>query len=340
MKTGQNWALELFRECGIDLRELRNRQQQDFSYLVRKPSYVPLDSILKLLNAAGDQLNDPFIGLHLAEHSDIEKLGTYGYLLANAATLGNFFQLAEQYCHILIHTTDVFFECAQDLSVFSCNLKVPTKLPARQHIEMTLGMFLSAIKKRLGENWQPYAVHFGHAAPDNTSELRRFFGDNLHFSQQSNFIRVDSKELGRSFCDGDPQLLGIIMDYADRLTVEQFGKSDTLVERIRQYAAVSLAMGEFTLPHVAKRMGVSVSTIKRHLTGRNLKFSDIKMELVGKLSRQLLQETDLPIGTIALDMGYTSVSAFDSAFKRISGLTPRDFRNQNHLSAERRAEVA
>ncbi len=45
-------------------------------------------------------------------------------------------------------------------------------------------------------------------------------------------------------------------------------------------------------------------------------------------ARHLLESTDLPITTIALDVGYASLSAFIQAFGKAFGLTPSHYRDQ------------
>ena len=43
-----------------------------------------------------------------------------------------------------------------------------------------------------------------------------------------------------------------------------------------------------------------------------------------------LRETNAPISTIALDVGYTSLSVFNKAFKERYKVTPSVFRNSEH----------
>ena len=45
-----------------------------------------------------------------------------------------------------------------------------------------------------------------------------------------------------------------------------------------------------------------------------------------ELSKQLLSTTDLPIGTIASDLGYCNLSNFSSAFRKLCNMTPAEYR--------------
>lgn len=47
------------------------------------------------------------------------------------------------------------------------------------------------------------------------------------------------------------------------------------------------------------------------------------------LARQLLAGTDMPVGDLAVALGYSSFSHFTKLFKSIEGVTPSDYRKQH-----------
>ena len=48
-----------------------------------------------------------------------------------------------------------------------------------------------------------------------------------------------------------------------------------------------------------------------------------------QLITRLLTETSLPVAEISEQAGYSTVSAFYKAFKRVHGMTPTDYRTAN-----------
>lgn len=44
-------------------------------------------------------------------------------------------------------------------------------------------------------------------------------------------------------------------------------------------------------------------------------------------SKRLLEETELSVLEVALECGYGSVSQFHRAFKNLTGITPKEYRN-------------
>ena len=94
----------------------------------------------------------------------------------------------------------------------------------------------------------------------------------------------------------------------------------------------------FTIRSLADQLGVKEYRLRRlingHLGYRN--FNRFLNEYrVREVARLLLEpETrHLPVLSIALDMGYRSLSPFNKAFKEIKGMTPTEFRNR-HLQRE------
>ena len=52
----------------------------------------------------------------------------------------------------------------------------------------------------------------------------------------------------------------------------------------------------------------------------------IANEVRFEIARQLLEDTEVPLGQIAAALGYSEASAFTRAFRRWAGQTPSDWR--------------
>ncbi len=79
---------------------------------------------------------------------------------------------------------------------------------------------------------------------------------------------------------------------------------------------------------VAKRFGMTeeyLSSFFKEQTGTN--FSDFLQETRLKKASELLSEHDMPIGTIAVAVGYRNAKVFSRAFKRVNGISPSDYRS-------------
>lgn len=86
-----------------------------------------------------------------------------------------------------------------------------------------------------------------------------------------------------------------------------------------------------TLAEVAEMAGVSTRTFQRKLSDVDLTYSDILDTVRFESASTLLRDTDSKIIEVAFASGYSDPAHFSRAFRRISGVTPRQFREQSRV---------
>ncbi|MDT3380078.1 helix-turn-helix transcriptional regulator [Labrys neptuniae] len=77
--------------------------------------------------------------------------------------------------------------------------------------------------------------------------------------------------------------------------------------------------------------GVSTRTFQRKLSHLGLTYSDILDTVRYENASTLLRDTDCKIIDVSFSSGYTDPAHFSRAFRRISGVTQRQFRKQSRL---------
>jgi AraC-like DNA-binding protein len=83
------------------------------------------------------------------------------------------------------------------------------------------------------------------------------------------------------------------------------------------------------LAEVAEMAGVSTRSFQRKLSHIGLTYSDLLDTVRYENASKLLRDTDSKIIEIAFSSGYTDPAHFSRAFRRIAGVTPRQFREQS-----------
>lgn len=79
---------------------------------------------------------------------------------------------------------------------------------------------------------------------------------------------------------------------------------------------------------VAEIAGISLRSFQRRLGSLGHTYSSLVDIVRFENASRLLRETDTKIIDIALSIGYADHAHFTRAFRRISGATPRGFREQ------------
>jgi len=316
-----NWVLKLLVEVGADLERLGQTYPIEFAEFATNPVDVPMQATLVILNAVAEQTGDDNMGLHMARHVGLTNMGTYGYLLRNAQTVGEFLDFSDRYYNLMYKAAAIRIRHLGQRSRFEYRLLTRTTQAQRHDIDWVLGAFVHFLRQRIGKDWTPHAVSFTYARPAETAELQALFGQDIAFSQRSNSFELDSALLDIRINEGDPELLKVLKAYADNLVSDIQG-SDALYHRVRLLTMQGFKEQGFNLQVLASRLGMSESTLRRRLAEYQISFRTIREEIIESLARQYLTETSLPVSTIALELGYSESAAFNHAFRRMTGQSP------------------
>jgi len=321
------WLVEAFRGMGVDVNALLRTLPDETARLLEHPETITADDLNKTLLACEEQTGDTHFGLHLIESIELTAMGLYGYLLLNASTIGEFLSLAEHYYPIFYRSAEL--EVSKQANCWrlvyrKSNLSAVNQ---RHDDEWTLGSFINTIRSRLGADWQPLRTTFQGPAPKDLKELQRIFGQDLSFNQPLNSFEVDAALLEMPLNDADPRLLQIIREQADEL-LHSYGETESVEAQLRLLIMKDLELGPPKADNIARQMGMSLSTFKRFLAKHDLGFRALRDSVVRELATRALAETDVQISQVAMQLGYSEVSAFNHAFLRLVGQSPRDYRRQ------------
>lgn len=80
----------------------------------------------------------------------------------------------------------------------------------------------------------------------------------------------------------------------------------------------------------ARAIGMSVRALQRRLAEVDVSYGRLVTRARFAMAVHLLEETDANVLDIALDLGYSDHAHFTRAFRRWTGVTPRDFRRVSH----------
>lgn len=96
----------------------------------------------------------------------------------------------------------------------------------------------------------------------------------------------------------------------------------------REYAA------ELRLPEVARRIGASTRALQRAFAehGERSFSEELRLRRL-EVAARLLEGTDLPVGAVALRVGYGNHAPFSKAFRRYYGVAPRQHRQPGLTTA-------
>lgn len=131
------------------------------------------------------------------------------------------------------------------------------------------------------------------------------------------------------------QLLNLLDQAGDEMTPLNFSKPErglsekdgSRMNRVMQFMLQN-RFQEVTLEQTASVANLSKEAFCRFFKLRTRKtFTQYLIELRINEAKKLLQEKDLGISEIAFQVGFENLSYFNRSFKKITGKTPREFKN-------------
>jgi AraC-like DNA-binding protein len=290
---------------------------------------LDLERIVILLNAAARELDDDALGLHVGASFELATLGPFSYAVLNAPTVG------VGLANLARYSADL----AQGLGTPSLKVRGETarlELPRfgnadanvlRHLSEGGLVVLMRMMRRLRGPDWQSHEVSFQHDAPTDTREHAALICPPLRFGCAAASIRFDARDLRAEVPGADRYLLPIA-ERQLRDALEPSVGSDPWLRDLEILVASQVCDGHPAIRSVAAQLGLSVRTLQRRLEERSILYRDLVARIRFQLARRYLEETSTELEEIAFLLGYSELSAFDHAFRRWTGHTPRGFRRK------------
>jgi AraC-like DNA-binding protein len=209
------------------------------------------------------------------------------------------------------------------------HVRVCSRLAGPGHLHLKYAQWIQnifpvhIIRQFAGADWMPTAIAFESSyAP---SPATRSCWPNVRFlsGQHAAWISLPIALLGLP--NRMPAAFAPPRDNED-------GRSPyDIVELLKLMLPAYLDEGTTALADVAEIAGVSRRTLQRKLAHVGLSYSDILDTVRYENASRLLRDTDCRIIDVAFSSGYTDPAHFSRAFRRMTGVTPRQFREQARL---------
>jgi AraC-like DNA-binding protein len=313
------------RRAGVDLEPLlkkaglTGRQIQDHGVRIKVRQQI------EFLNLVAGAVRDPFLGFHLALSDDLRWLGLLYYIVASSDTFGDALRRGARYTSAVNEGLSLRYEEGNDLRMVFDYVGVARHVD-RHQIEFCFAGLVRVSRQLTDRELVPSRVSFTHHRAEDTSELSAFFGREVEFDGAADQLTFDASLRDLPILSADSYLNEILVAYAEEALARHASGRSSFQADVENAVVPLLPHGKARAAEVAKKLGVSRRTFARRLASEGLSFSDVLEGLRADLARQYLADEHLSISQVAWLLGYREISAFTHAFKRWTGMTPREAR--------------
>jgi AraC-like DNA-binding protein len=319
-------ACARLREFGKDaadiLSEVRARPEQVYNDAIR----LEVSKQIKILNLVSEKLQDELLGFHLARNFDLREVGLVYYVIASSGRVADALLNAKRFCAIM--NEGVRLQTRQDDRTVSITLDyVDIERQSDQHqIEFWLVTMVRIFRQVTDTRLALRHLRIRHKRDETPAEFRTFFGCDVDFGADSDEIIFPASVASLPIVSRDNYLNDLLRQYAEAALADRPKDREALRSAVERVLPQLLPHARAGISNVAKLLAMSARTLSRKLREEGAAFTEILEETRAALAKSYLAERNLPVSEIAWLLGYREVSSFTHAFKRWTGMTPRQFR--------------
>jgi AraC-like DNA-binding protein len=310
---------------GVKPESLHDAVKLDPTTLLDRDNRIPFAQLVALYEKAAELTGDVNFGLHLGESVQPSAFDVVGYSALNSPTIGAAFTRVARYHSIWTDGALFTLEVSDDTSAIVYRYADTSISQHRQDSEMTLATFTTLCRNIASPDFAPIAVEFQHAEPADTSEHSRLFRCPVRFGASSNRLTFASSFLSLPIDKADASLCAVLDRHAEEL-LSKYPPRDSLLDQVQSIIANEFRGGDPSLERVADQLSLTPRTLQRKLHELGTSHNELLDQMRRQLAMRYLREPEMAICEVAYLLGFSEASSFHRAFKRWTGVTPKEFR--------------
>src|SRR5499427_4192851 len=330
--TAARETLRYMDRKGIDAEPLLLKAGLSRGQLSPESGGISVASQHRFLELAAIETNDPLLGLHVAAEMDLRDAGILFYLAAASATVAEALEHLVRYAGTANEALNLDISLHKRETVLTVHPIGGHEEPRRQFSEFIALAVMRALNRATNRDFAPSRMTFAHTRNGGLREIHRILRCPVEFAQTTDSWVFPQRVMELQITSGDSHLLHILEAHADDLLWER-RIATGLQGLVENQLLGMLPSGRVQIAAVARQLGMSERSFKRHLAHEGTTFGEILDRLRNRIALRYLEDWRMTLQQIAWLLGYSEIGAFNHAFKRWTGTSPGRARNLPASSA-------
>ncbi|MDT8990291.1 AraC family transcriptional regulator [Curvibacter sp. APW13] len=285
----------------------------------------PIDHITRLWHAAVRCTQDPSFGLQAGAVVGPASFNVVSYILQSAPTLREAIGSVQQFQRLISDGGRFQLIAGETASWVVYHPRQGVLAFSPHQLEAVLAAVVNFCRWVTGTAATPLRAQFSHAAVGPLTGYRSSLHCPVEFEQAFSGLLLANELLDRPLPQADAQLASVHRQYA-QARLAALSTSGNVVEPLRQWIAAQLQGGVPTREQAAQAFGLTPRTLARRLQHESVHFSALVDQARRQLACQAVGQTQRNFTDIAQSLGFAEAAVFHRAFKRWTGRTPGQWR--------------
>ena len=300
--------------AGVDPRSLENGELR-----------LPVTDYLRCVDAALSVSGDPAFGLHMGEQARSVMFDVVGPLAEHAATLRQGLETSVRYSRLMAEEQGPELREHGDVAAMRFTALRGDLAAVRLTAEFAMTALMPILRQFAGDGARPTRVSFAYEAPAYVAEYERVFGGAARFGQAFTEMEFPRAWLDKAQLYQSPELYAVLQAKAER-TLDRLERDASLSERIERILAKH-GPRQLTMDDVARELEMSARSLRRRMTSEGVSYVELVTLNRMNTAKRMLERPNASIQETAYAMGFASPAAFHRAFKRWTGITPKEYQD-------------
>lgn len=303
---------------------------------VVRQSTVTVAQQLQIFRNIRDHIGHKGWAIDIGRQFNINSHGPMGFAAISAPTLGEgiatlaeFARTRVPYVGFSLLEMDRRFLLRFDMQVYALgDLEVPV-LEALQQVALSYTLAI------LGPDNMDPTLLFTHASRGYATRYREAFGKRCQFACDFNGLALPvslkplpcplhDEKTYRSSLSRCREALSAVLSESDVLA----RASHWLASHFEHIATNRQMTSLPRLEQLAGAWGVTPRTVIRQLAEKGTSFSDLRSGQQLEMARRMLDDASYTVSEVGFLLGYGDAANFGRAFKRLTGLSPSEYRRR------------
>ncbi len=284
-----------------------------------------------LWQAIARRAADPHFGLHLVEAAHNYPSGEIMLaVMHNCPTLGSAMEKLARY-HAL-STDFVQFQLTEQVgrARLALNFEGLGFAPDRQQAEAELGLVTLMVRGLTDNRAELVEARFSHAPPPDAAEHQRWFRCRLAFDRPRNELVIKRQDLALPILGANPVVLGMLEPLAQRRLAQLYAAASWAKQAAQSISEQLLRGDKPRLETTARGLAISPRHLQNQLQAEGRTYQALLDQVRKETALEYLRRPDMTLCDIAFLLGFSDQSAFNHAFRRWTGYSPKEHRAASH----------